>query len=60
MTADTIFYPSLSALLPIEAVPPDLGFVQSALLAVFDNLYNRELQVRQSKLGDVGYSRSRW
>lgn len=53
--ADTTFYPSLSTLLPLEAIPPNLGFIQGALEDVFDNLYYRDLQVQKSKLGDVGF-----
>src|SRR6185503_7698647 len=55
MPADTLFYPSLSNLLPLERIPPSLGFIQGALQDVFDNLYHRDLQVQKSKLGDVGF-----
>jgi hypothetical protein len=53
--ADTTFYPSLSTLLPLERIPPNLGFIQGALEDVFDNLYYRDLQEQKSKLGDVGF-----
>jgi hypothetical protein len=53
--ADTQFYPSISTLLPLESIPPNLGFFQGALHEVFDNLYYRDLQVQKSKLGDAGF-----
>lgn len=53
--ADTLFYPSLSTLLPLERIPPNLGFVQGVLQDVFDKLFYRDLQVQKSKLGDVGF-----
>jgi hypothetical protein len=53
--ADIIFYPSLSSLLPLGSVPPNLGFIQGVLQDVFDNLYYRDLQVQKSKRGDVGF-----
>ncbi len=55
MAADTVFYPSLSSLLPLDAVPANLGFVQGVLHDIFDNLYYRDLQVQKSRFGDVGY-----
>lgn len=55
MTADTVFYPSISSLLPLEAVPPNLGFIQGVLHDVFDSLYYRDLQIQKSKSGDVGF-----
>jgi hypothetical protein len=53
--ADTLFYPSLTTLLPLESIPSNLGFIQGALQEVFDNLYFRDLQVQKSKLGDAGF-----
>ncbi len=53
--SDTLFYPSLSTLLPLESMPPNLGFVQGVLQDVFDSLYYRDLQVQKSKLGEVGF-----
>jgi hypothetical protein len=53
--ADTLFYPSVSSLLPLERIPPNLGFIQGVLHDVFDNLYYRDLQVQKSKSGDVGF-----
>jgi hypothetical protein len=53
--SDTLFYPSLSTLLPLERIPPNLGFVQGALHDVFDNLYFRDLQVSKSKRGEAGF-----
>lgn len=53
--ADTLFYPSLSSLLPLESIPSNLGFIQGALQEVFDNLYYRDLQIQKSKLGDAGF-----
>jgi hypothetical protein len=55
MAADTLFYPSISSLLPLEQIPPNLGFIQGVLQEVFDNLYYRDLQVQKSKQGDVGF-----
>lgn len=55
MSADTQFYPSLTTLLPLESIPPNLGFIQGALEDVFDNLFYRDLQVQKSKLGDAGF-----
>jgi hypothetical protein len=55
MATDTLFYPSLSTLLPLESIPPNLGFVEGVLQDVFDSLYYRDLQVQKSKLGDVGF-----
>lgn len=52
---DDKFYPSLSTLLPLGSIPPNLGFFQSALQDVFDNLFFRNLQVQKSKLGEVGF-----
>jgi hypothetical protein len=53
--SSTQFYPSLSTLLPLESIPPNLGFFQGVLQEIFDNLYFRDLQVQKSKLGDVGF-----
>jgi hypothetical protein len=53
--ADTLFYPSISSLLPLASIPPNLGFIQGALEEVFDNLYFRDLQVQKSKLGEAGF-----
>ncbi|HEX8210837.1 MAG TPA: hypothetical protein VF584_11735 [Longimicrobium sp.] len=52
---DTSFYPSVSTLLPLDAIPPNLGFVQEGLHAVFDRLFFRDLQVQKSAHGDVGF-----
>src|SRR5258705_104534 len=41
--AVTQFYPSLSTLLPLESIPPNLGFFQGVLQEVFDNLFFGEL-----------------
>lgn len=55
MSTDTSFYPSVSTLLPLDAIPPNLGFVQDGLHAVFDRLFFRDLQVQKSTHGDVGF-----
>lgn len=55
MPADVQFYPSLSTLLPLERIPPNLGFIQGAMQDVFDNLYYRDLQVQKSARGEVGF-----
>jgi hypothetical protein len=49
------FYPSLSTLLPLESIPPNLGFVQGVLQDVLDNLYFHDLQGQKSRLGDAGF-----
>lgn len=54
---DTLFYPSLSTLLPLESMPPSLGFIQGVLQDVFDSLYYRDLQVQKSQLGEAGFYR---
>lgn len=53
--ADTRFYPSISTLLPIEAIPPELGFIQGAIRDAFDGVFYRDLQIQRSKLGDTGF-----
>jgi hypothetical protein len=53
--ADTLFYPSLSTLLPLESMPPNLGFIQGVLQDVFDHLYYRDLQVQKTRLGEAGF-----
>lgn len=53
--ADTAFYPSLSTLLPLERIPPNLGFVQGVLGDIFDHLYFRDLQVARSRRGEAGF-----
>jgi hypothetical protein len=53
--ADTVFYPSLATLLPLESMPPNLGFIQGVLQDVFDSLYYRDLQVQKTKLGEAGF-----
>ena len=53
--ADPEFYPALSTLVPVESIPPNLGFVQGILRDVLDRLFYRDLQFQKSRLGDAGF-----
>lgn len=55
MPAASSFYPSLTNLLSLEAIPPNLGFIHGVLQDVFKGLYYRDLQVQKSQRGDVGF-----
>ncbi|MBT1689821.1 hypothetical protein, partial [Dawidia soli] len=49
------FYPSLSALVPVEDIPDNLGFVKNGLSSVFDHFYYRNLQIDKSVAGDAAF-----
>ena len=55
MSANNQFYPSLNNLLPLEAIPENLGAVQGVIEDVFRNVYYKDLQVDKSARGDAAY-----
>lgn len=49
------FYPSLTDILPLEAIPPSLGAVEGALEAVFSKVFYKDFQVERSARGEAAY-----
>src|SRR5688572_17877902 len=48
-----VFYPPLSVLLPLDALPEALGFVKDGVSSLMGDLYFKDLQHARSPLGDA-------
>ena len=53
----TIFYPPLSSIMSLDAVPDELGFIKGGLSSLLDDIYFRDFQYSKSARGDVAHYR---
>jgi len=51
----TKFFPPITAILPVEALPNELGFVKTGLTSMLSHVYFRDLQCSQNDRGDSGF-----
>ncbi|MFN8711232.1 MAG: hypothetical protein ACK5Z2_00170 [Bacteroidota bacterium] len=51
----TVFYPSLSNLLPIDRIPASLGGVKDGIENIFDKFFYKDLIVEKSASGDAAF-----
>ncbi len=51
------FYPSLSTLIPTDAIPENVGNLQESVQNIFDALFYKDLQIDKSVLEDTGFYR---
>lgn len=51
----TVFYPPLSSLVQLDFLPEQLGFINTGLSSLLDDLYYRDLQVSKSARGDGAF-----
>ncbi len=49
----TTFYPQLRSLVPVDALPDELGFVKDGLANLLDDLYFKDLQFSRNARGDA-------
>jgi len=57
MPVSSGFYPALANLLPLDAIPTNLGIVTTALQGAFGHIYYKDLQVEKSARGDAAFYR---
>ena len=50
--ANEKFYPSIGALVKVDSLPDQLGFVKNGISQLLGNLYYRDLQTSKSTRGD--------
>ena len=51
----TKFFPPLTAIMPVDALPNELGFVKDGLTNTLSSIYFRDLQSSQNDRGDAGF-----
>lgn len=51
----TKFYPPITAILPVDALPNELGFIKTGLTNILSHIYFRDLQYSTNDRGDGGF-----
>ncbi len=51
----TKFYPPITAILPVDALPNELGFIKDGLEKILGRIYFRDLQYSTNDRGDAGF-----
>ncbi len=51
----TKFYPPITAILPVDALPNELGFIKTGLTNILSHIYFRDLQFSNNDRGDSGF-----
>ena len=51
----TKFYPALSKILPLDAIPDELGVVKEGLNTIFSNFFYTDLQIHKSVNGEAAF-----
>ncbi|MCP5104825.1 MAG: hypothetical protein GY950_15675 [bacterium] len=51
----TTFYPSITDILPVDALPNELGFVKDGLSTLLGKIYYKNLQYAVNDRGDTGF-----
>ncbi len=49
------FYPRISDLVTLDAIPQQLGFIRSGLTSILDDIYFKDLQFTKSPRGDAAF-----
>jgi hypothetical protein len=49
------YFPPISAILPLDSLPNELGFVKDGLTALLDKIYFRDLQYSKNDRGDSAF-----
>jgi hypothetical protein len=49
------FYPPITAIVPVEALPNELGFIKSGLTTVLSRIYFKDLQYSHNDRGDSAF-----
>lgn len=51
----TKFYPPITNILPVDAIPNELGFIKDGLTSILSHIYFRDLQFSKNDRGDAGF-----
>lgn len=51
----TKFYPPITAILPVDSLPNELGFIKTGLTSILSHIYFRDLQFSKNDRGDAGF-----
>lgn len=49
------YYPVLSSVLDLDAIPDELGFIKDGIVALFDKIHFKDLQYSKSARGDAAF-----